>query len=597
MWLPALPSLNSFNLLYILAGIGIPLVIILPWLIYRRKPETASGESNIQETGPREEVQTPGHNLPAQLTTFIGREKEMLTMQDLISEHRLLTLTGAGGCGKTRLAIELAGRIVSEYKDGVWLVDLAPIASEGLVVKEITEVLSIAEVPNQAIIDTLIEKIKEQELLILLDNCEHLIRACAEVSGKLMQSAPKLKILATSRESLNVKGEQVWRVPSLTLLDPKTIIDVESVKESEAVMLLKDRARLNNPDFKLETGNINEVVTICNKVDGIPLALELVASRTRHMDPKMILERFANRFDQLSSPDPGTSKRQTTLQATIEWSYKLLSDSEKLLFARLSVFSGGFDLAAAEEVCSDDQLPKEKVLDVLSRLVDRSLVYTVKADDQTMRYNSLETLKQFARQVLRNRKEDLLMKKRHLHHFLALAENAYQEQHEEQLKWLNKLQADDDNLIAALDWSEAHSPEEFSWLSGTLTWYWMITSKLVFANDHLGKAHSKEINKPEVRARVLHGMGIHTWYFHGVDEGIERCKESLDIWRSLKQDQEEANCLAALCELYRDNKHDFETGLKYGEESLEIARKIGKPGFITRCLSGKNGSVDHPSPE
>ena len=157
---------NTFNLLYILAGIGIPLVIILPWLINRRKPETASGESNIQETGPREEVQTPGHNLPAQLTTFIGREKEMLTVQDLISEHRLLTLTGAGGCGKTRLAIELAGRIVSEYKDGVWLVDLAPIASEGLLAKEITEVLSIAEVPNQAIIDTLIEKIKEQELLI-----------------------------------------------------------------------------------------------------------------------------------------------------------------------------------------------------------------------------------------------------------------------------------------------------------------------------------------------------------------------------------------------------------------------------------------------
>ena len=197
--------------------------------------------------------------------------------------------------------------------------------------------------------------------MILLDNCEHLIKACAEISAKLIQAAPKLKILTTSRESFSINRRTGLEDSSLTLLDPKTIVNLESVEESEAVMLFKDRARLNNPEFELEAENVTAVVTICNKVDGIPLALELVASRTKHMDPKMILERFTDQFEQLSSSDPGISKRQQTLQATIEWSYNLLSDNEKLLFNRLSVFSGGFDLEAAEEVCSDDPLPKEAI--------------------------------------------------------------------------------------------------------------------------------------------------------------------------------------------------------------------------------------------
>ena len=582
---------NTFNLLYILAAIGLPVVIVLPWFINRKKQETVTAESPPKEISSGEE--TAKHNLPAQLTTFIGRKKEMETVKELISEHRLVTLTGAGGCGKTRLASEVAAQLVPEYNDGVWFVDLAPITNGEMVTKEITEALTITEVPNQPIIDTLIEKIRDQKLLIILDNYEHLIKVCAEISGQLIQAAPRLKILATSRESLSITGEQVWRVPSLTLLDPKTIIDVESVEESEAVMLFKDRARLNNPDFELEVENVTEVVTICNKVDGIPLAVELVASRTRHMNAKMILERFSDRFDQLASFDPGTSKRQQTLQATIEWSYNLLSDSEKLLFARLSVFSGGFDLLAAEEVCSDDQLPKETILDALSRLVDRSLVYTVKTADQSMRYSSLETLKQFAFQTLRGRNEEVTMKKSHLHHFLEIAEVAYQDQYESQLKWLNKLHADDDNLIAALDWSEEHSPEEFCWLSGNLTWYWVIKSKYVLGRHYLETAVSKEIHKPEVKAKLLYGMGYILGYFNEIEKTISLAKESLDIWRNINNLQEEASILASLSDWHRDKIHDCETALKYGEQSLEIARKIGKPGFINRCLQSVCQSLVH----
>ena len=196
--------------------------------------------------------------------------------------------------------------------------------------------------------------------------------------------------------------------------------------------------------------NVTEVVTICNKLDGIPLAVELVASRTRHMDPKMILDRFGDRFEKVTSSDPGISKRQQTLQATIEWSYNLLSDSEKLLFIRLSVFFGGFDLAAAEEVCSDDQLPKEFILETLSALVDRSLVYTMKATDQSMRYNCLEILRQFGHHLIKESTDQDALNKKHFHYYLSLAEEAYLEQYEEQLKWLNTLDIEEDNVMSAL---------------------------------------------------------------------------------------------------------------------------------------------------
>ena len=386
----------TLKLLYIIAGIGLPLVIILPWVINRKQTEEkVEGSIPEKKTLPTEEVK-PLHNLPAQLTTFIGRQKEMQMAQDLMSKYRLVTLVGAGGCGKTRLAIEMAAKLLQDFKDGIWFVDLAPIAMGDLVGKEIMEVLKINEAHDKPRMDTLLEQIKGKNMLLILDNCEHLVEACAEVAGKLLQSVPGLKILVTSRETLCIKGEHVWRVPSLSLIDPKTIIDVEHARDSEAVLLFTDRARMNNPEFELETSNVNEVATICNKLDGIPLAVELVASRIKHMNPQMILERFADRFEQFASSDPGISMRQKTLQATIEWSYNLLTDTEKLLFARLAVFSGGFDIEAAEEVCADEQLPKENILEVLSRLVDRSLIYTPKGTDQSLRYNKLETLRQFS---------------------------------------------------------------------------------------------------------------------------------------------------------------------------------------------------------
>jgi len=579
----AIPD-GTVKLLYLIAAIGFPLVIILPWFINRKKEEISRDESAAapETDAPAEKIELT--NLPAQLTSFIGRENEMPIVRQLISEHRLVTLVGAGGCGKTRLACEVAAKLLSDYPDGVWFVDLAPIPDEGLVAKEITEALKIPEAPGQSIIDTLIDKIKDKNQLIILDNCEHLVRACAEVAGKLVQSVPGLKILATSRESLCVTGEQVWRVPSLTLIDPKTIIDVEQARDSEAVMMFADRARLNNPEFELETENVNEVVTICNKLDGIPLALELVASRTRNMNTHMILERFADRFEQMSSSDPGKSKRQQTLQATIEWSYNLLSDEEKLLFRRLAVFSGGFDIEAAEEVCSDDQLPKKSILDLLSRLVDQSLVYTVKCDDQSMRYKRLETLRQFAQQKLQSQKEEEAIRKRHLNYYIKMAEQSYEEQFELQLIWLNRLELEHDNMMAAMNWAEIHVPEEFVKLAGTLHWFWRLKYHYVLGKDYLERTSAVEIGEACIYARTTFGLGYFMYIFGNMDRAIEIMNESVRIIHKSGDIQEKAYFLSIVSSI-RASTGDYDTAVEGGEESLELARKIGKPGFINHCLT------------
>jgi non-specific serine/threonine protein kinase len=573
---------GTIKLLYLIAAIGLPLVILLPWLINRKKIESTQDElSSGPDTSLKDEKQEL-HNLPAQLTNFIGREKEIPLVRQLIKEHRLVSLIGAGGCGKTRLAIEVSAQLIQDYKDGVWFVDLAPITSEDLVAKEITEVLKIQEVPNQPFVDTIIEKIKNKNLLIILDNCEHLVKACAEITGKLIQAVPGLKIIATSREALSITGEQVWRVPSLTLIDPKSIIELGHAKDSEAVMLFADRARLNNPEFELEPANVNEVATICNKLDGIPLALELVASRVRHMNTHVILERFADRFDKFSSSDPGKSMRQQTLHATIEWSFNLLSENEKILFPRLAVFSGGFDIESVEKVCSDDQLTAETILDELSRLVDRSMIYTIKAADQSMRYSMLETLRQFAQQKLQSHNEEET-RKRHLQYYLKMAEQSYDEQFDTQQKWVNKLEVEHDNMMAALNWSESFSPDNFVKLSGTLHWFWRYNYHLRTGQDYLERALAIDTGKNNAYGRAVFGLGYILWYLGGGPRSMKLMGEGVDIFRKSKNQYEKAYSLATLS-AFQASAEEYEKAVKGVEESLELARKTGKPGIINHCM-------------
>lgn len=585
-------SKETVRLLYLLSAIGIPFVIVLPWIINRNKPKT-----EIEETSPKEETSEQEskakHNLPAQLTTFIGRQKEMQLVRGLISAHRLVSLIGAGGCGKTRLSCEVALKLVEDYKDGAWFVDLAPLTEQDLVGREILEVLAINEVPSQQIIETIVNHVKDKNQLIILDNCEHVLEACAEITGRIGQSASGVDIVATSREALGVKGEQVWRVPSLSLIDPKKIISVDNAKDAEAVRLFTDRAQLNNPEFELVTENVTEVNTICNKLDGIPLAVELVASRTRNMNPKMILDRFSDRFEKLASTDPGTSMRQKTLQATIEWSFNLLSDPEKILFTRLGIFYGSFDLKAAETICSDDLLQEETIMDLLSRLVDKSLVSTIKGPDQSMRYILLVTLHQFAHQLILKREEQIILGKKHFSYYLSIAEEGYEEQFESQHKWLALLFLEQDNIQAAISFSLKNSEHEFCRLISTLPWYWLIKSQYNLAKEYLEKANAINIQDPETRARILFGLGNHVLYFGESERHMELLENSLSIWRDLGNLREQANILGLLGYIYLVHYKERDKGINYGKESLELSKRTGAPGLINHCLMHFCSSMVH----
>jgi predicted ATPase len=482
-----------------IAGVAVAMLCTVAWRWFRREKEEDTEESlavSEEKTQPKRVSTSPRkHNLPEQLTSFIGRSKELETVQKLLSENRLVTLTGAGGCGKTRLATEVASTLIEKYEDGVWFVNLGPVTDPNFVAIEITDVLDIKEEPNKAITDTLIENIESKSLLILLDNCEHLVQACAEIADKLLQSVKGLRILATSREALNVPGELVWRTPSLSFPDNGAKMDIDEVLQYEAVQLFTERASTSKPGFILNPQNVSPIVQICQHVAGIPLAIELAATRIRQLSLETILERLDDQIKIFASTSRTAPKRQQTLQATIDWSYNLLTEEEQRLFNRLSVFTGDFSLESVEEICTDDEIKKENTLSLLCQLVDKSLVIAEDQEDESVRYRCLMPLHQYSLQKLIEIGEEEKYRDRHLSYYLSMAEQAYKEQFESQLKWLNKLEQEHDNLIAALNWSSAQSIEEFILLSGYLAWFWYLHSHYSLGMDYLEKALLKKTDK------------------------------------------------------------------------------------------------------
>jgi predicted ATPase len=569
-----------------IAGVAVAMLCTVAWRWFRREKEEDTEESlavSEEKTQPKRVSTSPRkHNLPEQLTSFIGRSKELETVQKLLSENRLVTLTGAGGCGKTRLATEVASTLIEKYEDGVWFVNLGPVTDPNFVAIEITDVLDIKEEPNKAITDTLIENIESKSLLILLDNCEHLVQACAEIADKLLQSVKGLRILATSREALNVPGELVWRTPSLSFPDNGAKMDIDEVLQYEAVQLFTERASTSKPGFILNPQNVSPIVQICQHVAGIPLAIELAATRIRQLSLETILERLDDQIKIFASTSRTAPKRQQTLQATIDWSYNLLTEEEQRLFNRLSVFTGDFSLESVEEICTDDEIKKENTLSLLCQLVDKSLVIAEDQEDESVRYRCLMPLHQYSLQKLIEIGEEEKYRDRHLSYYLSMAEQAYKEQFESQLKWLNKLEQEHDNLIAALNWSSAQSIEEFILLSGYLAWFWYLHSHYSLGMDYLEKALLKKTDKSEAYARVSAGLGMISHWSGDSQRAINLFNESLDIWRRYQNHLEEAIVLSLLG-AYAYNIDD-ESGLRYNEKSLEIARKIGNPGLLNHCL-------------
>lgn len=543
-----------------------------------------AASEEVKVTGQSDRSDNRMLNFPVQTTSFIGREKEIDTIRSLIREHRIVSIVGTGGCGKTRLACEVVTHCVDGYKDDTWFVDLAPVESEDLVPKRLMSTLEIAEIPGREIMEVIIERIREKKLLILLDNCEHLLGACAEVAGRMAEAVPGLSLLVTSREALKIKGERVWIAPPLTLIDPTLIKDVEHAMSAESVRMYSDRALLHNPGFNLAEENVSDVATICRKVDGIPLAIELVSSRTRHMDSNTLLSRLSGRFAEIASRDPRTIERHKTLQATIEWSYNLLNNDEKALFRRLSVFTGGFDLEAVEQVCSDETVPKEEVIDLLSRLIDTCMIQATYSKPGQMRYGKLETLRQYASKLLVEMNETEETCSRHLDYFIRIVQQAFDERMSSQARWVNKIRLEHNNMLAALRWAELHAPEKFQQLAANLSWFWGRSNDYSLAIDILERVSAANVGDKETQARLNTGYGSLLATAGDFEKAQNLLEQGLILWRELGNRKEEALMLAAISDLLF-GAGDNEGGMKYANEGHALAVELHDPAVELTCLA------------
>jgi predicted ATPase len=415
------------------------------------------------------------NNLPAQLATFVGREKELSEVRALVESSRLVTLTGAGGCGKTRLGIQLAAGLLDGSGDGVWLVELAAVSDETAVAPAICQALGIAAQPGRAALDTLLDALALQDMLIVLDNCEHLIGACAKTADAIVRRCPRVHLVATSREPLGIGGETIYRVPPLSLPGPGEF-GLAAAGSSDAVALFIERARAQGTGLSVDEATAPLVVSICARLDGLPLAIELAAARLRSLSLRGLADRLDQRFRLLTGGSRTAPARQQTLGAAVEWSYSLLHGAEQSLLGRLSVFAEGFDLGAAEAVCGFGDIEAFDVTGLLGSLVDKSLVVAEPAGE-ALRYRLLETIRQFAAERLAHDGDQAAaVAAAHGAYYLRLAETAAPHlTGPGQGSWLARLDTDQANLQrAALHAaSRPDGTEQVLRLGVALRRYWM----------------------------------------------------------------------------------------------------------------------------
>ena len=397
---------------------------------------------------------TTQHNLPAARSSFVGREREILEVEFELATSRLLTLTGVGGSGKTRLAMEVARGLVDAYPDGVWLVELAPLSDEVLMLKAVAETLEVPERLQEPLTDTLADVLRDRQLLLVLDNCEHLLEAAALLADALLDSCPRVRILATSREGLRVEGEARWLVPPLSVPERGRSLSSEKLEGYESVRLFVERARERDPIFSLSSANALTVAEVCKWLEGIPLAIELAAARVGTLSLEQILERLTDALGLLTRGGRTAVPRQQTLKGTLDWSYDLLFEPERALFRRLSTFAGGWTLEASEAVGSGGSVAEDEVVDLLSGLVEKSLVVAEGDGQGGVRYRLLEPIRQYALEKLEESGEVEAAKRAHAEYFLDLAEEAEPELFgPRDVEGLDRLESEHDNIRAALSWA------------------------------------------------------------------------------------------------------------------------------------------------
>lgn len=512
----------------------------------------------------------PGpRHLPIPISTFVGRENELADVQSSLAAARLLTLSGPAGIGKTRLAIQVARDAAEHYPDGAWFVDLAPLSDPDLVPQAVAQTLGVREASDAPMTATLRQFLESRHLLLVLDNCEHLTAACARLAELLLSACAGLKILGTSRQALGITGEVVWRVPSLSLPEGSGQWPLTTLLHSEAVRLFVDRATAVAPGFRLSEQNTALVASVCRRLDGIPLAIELAAARMRSMSVEQLLVRLHDLFDLLSSGSRTALPRQQTLRAAMDWSYDLLSEPERALLRRLSIFPGGFTLDSLEAVCGGD------VLDLLGLLIDKSLVLV---DTATGRYRLLETIRQYARERLTASAECEATRARHGAWCLALAEEGEAELHgPDQALWLERLDSEMANFRAALEEAPGRRDGDSLQLAAALWPFWyrrghvkeglMWLQRMLAVDASTGSASS-------ARARALHGAAILCHEQCEYETARRYEEESMVIWRHLGDPKALASSLDQLGHIV-NAQNDYPRATALFEESLALRREIG----------------------
>lgn len=520
------------------------------------------------------------HNLPIQLTSFLGRENDVAEVVRCIAMHRLVTLAGPAGCGKTRLALAVAGELAPTYPDGTWLVELGPLADPRAVPAAVAAVLEVRDEPGRALSRTLVDWLESRRRLLVLDNCEHVIEGSARLVAALLHACPNLRILATSREALRLDGELVWRVrplkPPDALDDHAAALTPAALRDlarNPAVHLFLDRARAVQPAFSLTGDNARAVVEICRRLEGLPLALELAAARVGVLSVQQLAARLDHAIQTLSGGYRTAQPRQQTLRAALEWSERLLTPAERQLFHQLAVFAGGWTLEAAEAVCADAEIVAASVLDHLAALIDKSLV-AVEADMDGARYRLLEPVRQFAWEHLAASGTAETTQGRHATYCLELAERCEPALGgPDQASWLERLEREAGNLRAALTWSVAHDGELASRLAAALARFWEVRGYLVEGRAWMERVLAAQEGPPALRAKVLSAAGTLAWRQHDYAAATKQHQASLILYRRLGDTRGIAQALNNLG-AQALNQREFGRAEALLSESVTLARDL-----------------------
>jgi predicted ATPase/class 3 adenylate cyclase len=514
------------------------------------------------------------HNLPRQLSTFIGREREVADVAALVRAHPLVALVGPGGAGKSRLSLQVAADAVDGSADGVWLVELAALADKSLVAAAISRALGVPENPERPALDALVDAVGDRRLLLVVDNCEHLLQASAAAIGQLLRSCPGVQVLATSREPLGLPGEVVYRVPCLDV-PPYDAVDPVEVMEFEAVRLFVERGAAARGDVQLGPDSAPTIAAICRHLDGLPLAIELAAVRLRSMSVEEVASRLDQRFRLLRGGSEGRPDHQRTLEATIDWSYSMLDDREKLVLDRLSVFAGGCQLRAAEAVCAGNELDDVDVADLLSQLVDKSLVGADLAG--AGRYELLESIQQFVAARLAGRGDEEVARTRtvHLAYYAEFTEEADRGlDSAEADRWWVRLEHEQENVRSALEWASQHDPAAQVRLAGAMAQFWNQRGGIVEGQRWVAAslAVAPDVVGPAARARVLWADG-----FLRRDSQVEMAAR-LDEARTLAEQcgdlRVKAQASLALAQASL-NLGEYDRAVELAEEARALERQLG----------------------